>query len=109
MKDWEHYEDQILERLQEKFPGAKLKKNQKIRGKFSKAKRQIDILFTGEVLGKEVIGVVECKKFSKKINVKLIDGFFGFLHDESVAIVLPHVMHRFLSKNIKLIRVNKFR
>ena len=81
MKEWEKYEEQIFEKLRADFPDGEILKNQKIKGIFSKRSRQIDILIKGNLIGKEIIGVIDCKKFSKKINVKTVESFIGFLED----------------------------
>jgi len=67
MKDWEIYEDQIFEKLKKEFPNSNILKNQKIKGKYSKRSRQIDILVTSSSIGNEMKVVVDCKKFSKKL------------------------------------------
>src|SRR5690606_17309948 len=81
MKDWEKYEGEIFDKLQMEFPDGEILKNQKIRGIFSKRSRQIDILVKGKLIGKEIFGVIDCKKFSKKIDVKTVESFIGFLED----------------------------
>jgi Restriction endonuclease len=81
MKDWEKYEFEIFDKLKNEFPGGEILKNQKKIGVFSKRSRQIDILVKAEMIGKEIFGVIDCKKFSKKINVKTVESFIGFLED----------------------------
>ncbi len=81
MKDWEKYETQIFDKLREVFPRSDIKKNQKIIGKFSERRRQIDILVKSESIGRELIIVIDCKKFSKKIDVKTVESFIGFSED----------------------------
>lgn len=81
MKDWEIYEKQIFDKLSTEFPQSKIEKNQKITGIFSKRKRQIDILVKTSAIGKDLIIAIDCKKFSKKINVKTVESFIGFLED----------------------------
>lgn len=81
MKDWEKYEEQIFEKLKREFPDSDIKKNQKIKGIFSKRSRQVDILVTANSIGKQLKVVIDCKKFSKKINVKTVESFIGFLED----------------------------
>jgi hypothetical protein len=81
MKDWEKYEEQIFEKLNELFPSSSIEKNQKIIGKFSERSRQIDILVKSESIGREIIIVIDCKKFSKKIDIKTVESFIGFSED----------------------------
>lgn len=81
MKEWEHYEEQIFKKLNELFPDSEILKNQKIRGKFSKRIRQVDILVTASLIGSKILVVVDCKKFSNKVNVKTVESFLGFTED----------------------------
>lgn len=81
MKDWEKYEDQIFEKLNELFPGSSIEKNQKIKGRYSERSRQIDILVRQEIIGREILIVIDCKKFSKRIDVKTVESFIGFSED----------------------------
>lgn len=81
MKDWQRYETQIFESLKFKFPKSNIKFNQKIEGLFSKRKRQVDILVCELILEKEFKIVIDCKKFSKKIDVKAVESFIGFSED----------------------------
>lgn len=81
MAEWEDYEMQIFEKLKEEFPDSEILKNQKIEVRLSKVKRQIDILVKGTLVGRDILGVVECKNFNEKVDVKVIDGFAGFLED----------------------------
>jgi hypothetical protein len=81
MKDWEKYEEQIFEKLNELFPSSSIEKNQKIKGRYSERSRQIDILVRSESIGRELIIVIDCKKFSKRIDVKTVESFIGFSED----------------------------
>lgn len=81
MKDWEKYEKQIFEKLENEFPKSNILKNQKLPGIFSKRKRQVDILVKTSAIGKEMIIAIDCKKFNKKINVKTVESFIGYLED----------------------------
>jgi hypothetical protein len=81
MKDWEIYERQIFDKLQDEFPGSRIKKNQRIVGKYSLRSRQIDILVTSQSIGQELIIVIDCKKFGKKIDLKTVESFIGFCED----------------------------
>src|SRR5437667_11093943 len=43
---WAVYEEQVFELFKEHFPAARIRKNVRVKGRFSKRKRQIDILMT---------------------------------------------------------------
>lgn len=81
MKDWEKYEQQIFDKLDELFPNSDIQKNQRIIGKYSERSRQIDILVKSQSIGREILIVIDCKKFSKKIDVKTVESFIGFSED----------------------------
>lgn len=79
--DWKLYEETILQHFREVFPDYKIEGNQKIVGIKSKRKRQIDVLISGEVTGFPVKIVIDCKHFSTKIDVKIVESFIGMLAD----------------------------
>ena len=80
-KDWKLYEETILQHFQEVYPDCKVEGNQKIIGINSKIKRQVDVLITGETAGYLIKVVIDCKHFSKKIDVKIVESFIGMLAD----------------------------
>lgn len=78
---WKRYEKQILRKVRNKFDNYTVKANDSVRGRYSKVPRQIDISLKKQENGKTIFGVVECKCFSSRINVKTVDSFVGYLHD----------------------------
>jgi predicted helicase len=72
------YEHSVAKYLVYKNPQFKIKYNYKIVGKYSKAMRQIDVYVESNI-GK--ITIVECKYYNRKVDVKIIDSFIGFLED----------------------------
>lgn len=81
MRKWQKYEEHILTKLEEQFPDSEILSNQKMRGRYSKTKRQVDVLLRGKLAKWDMLGVVECKCFSRKINVKSVDQFIGMVND----------------------------
>lgn len=81
MQSWKKYEDQIFLKLHREFPNSEILKNQKIQGIYSKRIRQIDILIKGEICGKNIFGIIDCKNFSRKLDIKIIESFIGLLED----------------------------
>ncbi len=79
--NWRDYEAEILSYLQNQFPDDDLKPDQRLLGRYSKAHRQIDILMTNHIARYQVRGVVDCKCFSRKVDVKVVDQFVGFMAD----------------------------
>ncbi|MFH1642604.1 MAG: restriction endonuclease [Nanoarchaeota archaeon] len=78
---WKRYEKQILKKVHSKFNDYIVKANDSVIGRYSKVSRQIDISLKRQENEKTVFGVIECKCFSSKINVKTVDSFIGYLHD----------------------------
>ncbi len=84
MKDkseWKKYEEDIFNLLKIQYPDSVILDNHKIKGKYSKRKRQLDVLVEGFVAGRKFRQVVECKHFNKKIDVKIVESILGFLDD----------------------------
>ncbi len=81
MADWQRYERQIFRKFRREFPDADLQKNARLAGRFSGVRRQVDVLIKGSLAGHPLLGVVECKCFSHKIDVPDVDRFAGFLED----------------------------
>ena len=81
MRKWQKCEEYILTKLEEQFPDSEILSNQKMPGRYSKTKRQVDVLLRGKLAKWDMLGVVECKCFSKKINVKSVDQFIGMVND----------------------------
>jgi hypothetical protein len=82
---WRDYEDHIYEKLKE-WAGdqATVEFDQSLPGRFSKIDRQIDVLVRGRfanVTNRDMVAVVDCKYYTRKIDVKKVDEFLGFLDD----------------------------
>jgi len=78
---WQEYETQIFEEFSKKYPEHELLFNQKLMGRYSKVPRQIDILVRSRIADVDLVGVFDCKCFSQKVDVKVIDSMFGFIED----------------------------
>ncbi|MCJ7443082.1 MAG: restriction endonuclease [Methanotrichaceae archaeon] len=79
--NWRKYEKQIFNEFCNKYPEHQLLYDQKLLGRYSEVRRQIDILIKGNLAGVEIVGVFDCKYFNKKVGVKVIDSMFGFIDD----------------------------
>ncbi len=83
-KKWKEYEDAVSHEYERIFysQDVEIIRNIYIVGRISGVKRQIDVLIR---LFKDscVVStcIVECKNYSKKVNVKIVDSFVGFLED----------------------------
>src|SRR5437016_6092409 len=78
---WTIYEQQVFELFKAHFPAAKVRKNVHVRGRFSKRKRQIDILVVERTPTGILKTVVDTKFFRRKVDVKAVDGIAGFVDD----------------------------
>ena len=79
--NWKKYEIEILTYFQETYPETTITFDKRIIGKYSKVERQIDIFIEGEIAGYEIKIVVDCKYFSKNIDVKHIESFCSMVED----------------------------
>lgn len=81
---WKDYENAVFEECERVFHSqeAKIIRDTCLIGRFSGVKRQIDVLIRFYENGKITSTcLVECKHYSKKINVKIVDSFIGCLED----------------------------
>lgn len=78
---WADYEHQVFGEFKQHFPSARIKTNVRVIGRFSKRKRQIDILVTEKTPGGTLKTVVDTKLFKRKVDVKAVDAFAGFVSD----------------------------
>lgn len=81
--EWKRYEDAIASRLSRlvNLPGAEVLVDQKLPGLISGVERQIDVLLTGEIEGSSLMWIVDCKHYSKNIDIKDVETFLGMLKD----------------------------
>lgn len=79
--DWRKYEKEIYRYFKETFPNTTIKFDQNILGRFSKVDRQIDILIEGNIAGYSLTIIVDCKYFSKNIDVKTVESFCSMVED----------------------------
>ncbi|WP_321307680.1 restriction endonuclease [Marinifilum fragile] len=78
---WRKYEKDILRYFKETYPDTEILFDQKIQGKYSKVNRQIDILIEGDIAGYQIRIAVDCKYFSKNIDVKQVESFCSMVED----------------------------
>lgn len=82
---WRKYERQIHDRLVKMAGGEKAEVtfDERLPGRLSGADRQVDVLVRGEFAGGvgEATMAVDCKCFSKKVDVKDVEAFVGLVDD----------------------------
>ena len=79
--NWKEYEIYITQHFRRLFPDADIKHNVRRKGIVSKTMRQIDILVEAMVIGFPISVIIDCKCFSKKVDVKDVESFLSFLED----------------------------
>lgn len=79
--NWKDYEKEIYSHFRAQFPNAEISHNVKVKGRYSKVDRQIDILIEDYIAGNRIRIVIDGKYFSKKIDVKDVEMFIGMLND----------------------------
>jgi len=79
--NWKDFEGEIFAILKESYPEAKITFNAKIKGRYSKVTRQLDILVEEYVAGNRMRIVFEAKYFNKKVDVKSVESCLGMLED----------------------------
>lgn len=83
--DWKKYESEIYDIFRLAYPDTKIKYNQKIFGRYSKAERQIDVLIEGYIAGRKFSLIIDGKHYSKKIDVKDVEEFISMVEDVNAA------------------------
>ena len=82
---WRDYEDYIFEKLSDwAGPDAEVLFNEQRIGRFSQTPRQIDVLVTGRFAGitaREITAAVDCKYYTRTIDVRQVDEFIGYVND----------------------------
>jgi hypothetical protein len=83
--EWRQYELQIFDALKELAGGeGSVEFDQRRPGRFSGTQRQIDVWVTGSFAGKVegvITAAVDCKHFSRKIDVTAVETFMGLVAD----------------------------
>ncbi len=79
---WQEFEA-IVARLQKSFSSGLVTTNDKLMGRNSGVRRQIDVAIRADVGGEELLIIVECKKWTRKVDVQAVESFAGVKDDVS--------------------------
>lgn len=79
--NWKDYEQEIFERFSIDYPNAEISLDAKIEGRYSKRKRQIDILIEQYIAGNRIRIAIDAKYFNKNIDVKVVENYISMLSD----------------------------
>lgn len=75
VKDWKDYEQRVYKKFKLEYPNIDIFYNVETLGKSSKTLRQVDTLVNSTVAGINVRIAIECKAYSRKIDVDKIESF----------------------------------
>jgi len=78
---WKEYEKKIFNFLKETYLDCEIEFDDSIFGIYSNVERQIDFAIRVNLAGKRIFGIVDCKYYNKKIDVKIIESFIGMMQD----------------------------
>lgn len=79
--NWKEYEREIFEQFQSRYPNASIKHNQKILGRISNIKRQIDVLIEDQSLDALIRTIVDAKRRTSPIDINDIETFISMMVD----------------------------
>lgn len=80
-RHWKVYESQVFKLFKEHFPHATVRRNVHVRGRYSRRKRQIDVLLIEQTPAGIVKTIIDTKLFKRKVDVKAVDALAGFVDD----------------------------
>lgn len=81
MTDWKDYEREIFQEFRQAYPSAKITRNAKLLGKFSKVEREIDVLIEEQASDFSFRIVVDAKYRGRKLDVSDVEAFIGLTRD----------------------------
>jgi tetratricopeptide (TPR) repeat protein len=79
--DWREYEGEIEAQFRHAYPSARITRDAKLLGKFSKVERQIDVLIEEQASDFAFRIVVDAKYRGRKIDVGDVESFIGLTRD----------------------------
>lgn len=79
--NWKEYEDLVCEAMRREHLDLIIERDIHKYGYSTKAQRQIDIAATGKIAGYDILVVIDCKYYSKKLDVNDVGAFKTLLED----------------------------
>lgn len=86
--NWRDYEDAVFKILRDRFPASEIESDQMIPGRFSEIQREIDVAGRSTLMGRSMLGIVDCKCYSKRVDVKDVEAMIGMAADVRADIAL---------------------
>jgi hypothetical protein len=81
---WKQYEIAIAAAVEARWPNCDVIFDQYVWGFRSGIRRQIDVVLVFHLEHTSQYEIFECKYFSRKVTVGLVDQFWGFLNDVNI-------------------------
>ncbi|MGW0890463.1 restriction endonuclease [Saccharopolyspora sp. NPDC002578] len=78
---WLRYEESVRHIVESLEPNSIVEHNVEVLGRLSATQRQIDVWVQGRMIGEPILVAIECKRYSRPVNVVTVDGFIGKLLD----------------------------
>lgn len=79
--NWKEYENKVFDALSVNYIDDVVEKNFRVKGRYSKRSRQIDIYIKQRINDSDFITIVDSKNYNKKINVKTVESFISMIED----------------------------
>lgn len=109
--DWEQLEHLIVEIQKQLSPDAKVSHNVKLEGVDSETLRQIDVLIEQNIGQYNMRIVIDCKDYSKPVDVKGVEEFAGLVQDVRAhkgALVCPSGFTKSAKKRAKKLQIDLY-
>jgi len=79
--DWGEFEDVVAKLHRAFYPSARIERNTRVMGKNSKTFRELDVVIRQKLGVNELLIIVECKHWSRVIDIKAVEGFAAVRED----------------------------
>lgn len=79
--DWKEYEKEIFKHFRSEFPSARITRDARVLGRYSKVERQIDILIEDDVAGFVIRIAIDAKHHNRPLDVTDVEAFLGYCSD----------------------------
>jgi len=109
--DWEQLEHLVVSIQQQLSPDATVSHNVKLDGVDSETKRQIDVLVEQNIGQYQMRIVIDCKDYSKPVDVKGIEEFQGLVQDvraQKGALVCPSGYTKSAKRRAKKLQIDLY-
>lgn len=109
--DWKQLEHLVVDIQKQLSPDAKVSHNVKLEGFDSEVQRQIDVLVEQSIGQYNMRIVIDCKDYSKPVDVKGVEEFYGLIKDVRAhkgALVCPSGFTHGAKKRAKKLQIDLY-